>query len=651
MPTISQQCAAESLRPILRKSVSGLRRAFGMQRNTAKKLESLRPQLKILTEVVEPVTRADARAGAYRSRAYRELDRILKSFSINEMEGVLAHTIGDSSAAAFYPSEKAAAGAAKFTSWAIKQLGEIGMSEAQALTFLKRDFVALRQHKGDLARLDPNNIYPTTFQALKQELADGFLNANSTNAFVFGRELAGAVSRAKYLRPEIDRAYKLISSDWERFRGKGIPGDDIRVAQDYAREFLNARVSRHDEVVTQTASLLRGLVDQLGEAWHVPGAAKKLSGSKLLDDETLIRMADNAASWFGGYAMGFNPAMVLRDVVGGTLLPAIKVGPRAAFQGIREVWGRGAQAEALRRRLASNLNLPEELGAPLSFEGAEREGAFLLSKAGRALDRTRELGLLPRRWSDKMSRIAAARQGEVAIETNAPKLLSGKMSWEDFLYDTGLKGSSLVEQEKIRQLLITREVPSITEAAKEYGIMVAADSNFIYSPANAPAAFRGTVGRLFGQFGIWPVSFAEYMMENTIGARDAKWATRFATRFAGLQMALVGLSATTGVDTSTWMFSNPLTFQGGPWYQAFRDVTTLGTSTNEFERREASSNVRRMFGNSTTGFMGGILNPFGGATTNLFQAVNEDNPVDALLLGLGFNLVDAQQLATRRQRR
>lgn len=646
MPTIAQQCATEAARPILRRSISGIRRALGMQRNIAKKIESLRPELRALTDVVEPVIQADARAGAFRARAHKELDAIFRRFGMTETEGVLAHALGGPAASAFYPDPKQAEAGSRFLEWMVKQLGEVGMDRTTALRFLQRDIVALRQHKGDLSRLDPNNLRPITFQPFARDIREGFFDPTTNNGYMFGRQLASLISRAKFVHPEIERANKLIFSDWERLR-KTLPGKDIKFAQDFAENFLDGRISRHDELLTQTASLIRGLIDQLGDAWGAGKAARRVSGSKYLDDETIVRMVDNSLAWFGGYAMGFNPAMVFRDLVGGTLLPATKVGPEAAWKGIRDVWARGEVGEATRRRIANYLGLPGDLSQPLA-EQAVGENVILLSRAGRLLDEGREFGLLPRRWSDKMSRLSAARQGEVAIELHAPRLLRGETTWEDFLYETGLKGSSLAEQEKIRQILVGRQIPNVQEAAEVYGRMVMQDSNFVYSAANAPLAFRGTVGRLFGQFGIWPVSFAEYVLENTVGARDAKWATRFATRFAALQVAFAGLSLATGIDTSTWMFSNPLTFQGGPWYQAFRDVTTLGTSTNEFERREASANVRKMFGNSTTGFMGGILNPFGGATTNLFQATAEDNPIDALLLGLGFNL-ERPELATRRR--
>jgi hypothetical protein len=647
MPTIKQMCETDFARPIVRKAISGFREALGMQRNTAKIIQDLRKELPVLTEIVDPVVAANARSTAYRSRAHAEAGKILNKFGTGEMEAVLAHTLAPRTAGEFFPGEKFAKAGEQLTEWTVKQLGEIGMSRDQALKFLREDFVRLRGLKGDISRFDSNNIYPATFQPIMRDIRNGFLRSTTNSAFLFSRQLAGSVGRAKYLHPELDRSFKMINN-WEGLRKQDIPADDIHKAQEFARGFLNARVSRNDEVVLQTASMLRGLVDQLGEAWGLENVTKKLSAR--IDDEVIVRAVDNAASWFGSYAMAYNPAMVFRDVLGGSLMAGLKVGGEAAFRGINEVWARGPKGEKLRNRLAAAIDAVEAPN-PLSFEAGVSENSVLTSRLGRSVGKLQELGLAPRRWSDIRARITAMRQGEIAIEMHAPKLLSKEISWERFLHKTGLKGSSLTEQEQVRQILLNRETPNVAEAANLYGKMVMKDSNFVYDPANAPTAFRGTVGKLAGQFGIWPISFMEFMRENTVGSRDAAWATKFMMRYAGLTVALSGLSAATGIDTSTWMFSNPLTFQGGPWYQAFRDVTTLGTSTNEFERREASSNVRRMFGNSTTGFMGGILNPFGGATTNLFQAVNEDNPVDALLLGLGFNLVDQQQLATRRQRR
>jgi hypothetical protein len=157
--------------------------------------------------------------------------------------------------------------------------------------------------------------------------------------------------------------------------------------------------------------------------------------------------------------------------------------------------------------------------------------------------------------------------------------------------------------------------------------------------------FKGTMGRMFGQFGTWPIGFAEYMWSN-LAVPDWGYRTKFAADYAKVLGAVVALGHATGIDTSNWMSGNPLGFQGGPWFQAMRDVTTLATSTNEFETRKARSGVTRMVSHFGTPFAG-VLNPFGGATTDVIQAANAENPVQAMILALGFNL-QSPTTATRR---
>ena len=216
---------------------------------------------------------------------------------------------------------------------------------------------------------------------------------------------------------------------------------------------------------------------------------------------------------------------------------------------------------------------------------------------------------------------------------------------------TGLAGRSKVDQRRIKSLLQGREHPDVTLAEREFGKELVADTQFIYDSMNAPAAFRGTAGRMFGQFGTWPMAFTELMTQN-VAAGDAAWTKKFVGNYAKQKLALSAVGLATGVDTSTWNFSNPLTFQGGPWYQALRDVTVLGTSQNEFERRQARGLVNRMFGVTGTPWTT-VLNPIGSVTADAIQGLaamgpgSGGGPAEAALLALGFN-TRSNAVATRR---
>ena len=176
--------------------------------------------------------------------------------------------------------------------------------------------------------------------------------------------------------------------------------------------------------------------------------------------------------------------------------------------------------------------------------------------------------------------------------------------------------------------------------------ILVADTQFIYDSVNAPLMFRSTAGRMFGQFGTWPLGFTEWMHQNVAGTGDPAWTQKFLGNYAIGKGALTAAGIATGVDTSTWNFANPLTFQGGPWYQTMRDITVLGTSQNEFERRQSRGLVNRMFGVTGTPFTT-VFNPLGSVTADMMQALAAESPTEAVLLGMGFN-TRSSSVATRR---
>jgi hypothetical protein len=192
-----------------------------------------------------------------------------------------------------------------------------------------------------------------------------------------------------------------------------------------------------------------------------------------------------------------------------------------------------------------------------------------------------------------------------------------------------------------------KDVANLDSAAREYGKILVEDTQFIYNGINAPLSFRGNVGRLFGQFGTWPIAFTEFAIQNTMGGGGADWRRKFLGRYAQQKLALYSVGTALGVDTSTWNFAMPLTFQGGPWFQAFRDAAVLTSSQNEFDRRKARGGLNRMVGYMGTPFGTGVFNPLGGVTTDLLQARAERNPLEAIMLATGFNLT-SDRPATRR---
>ncbi len=93
--------------------------------------------------------------------------------------------------------------------------------------------------------------------------------------------------------------------------------------------------------------------------------------------------------------------------------------------------------------------------------------------------------------------------------------------------------------------------------------------------------------------------------------------------------AIGALGAATGIDTSSFNFANPLSFEGGPYFQALKNTPEALMGQDEFRRDLARRNLERF---AKTAFL-----PFQGVATDIDQAFNEDDPLRAWLLLMGFN--------------
>ena len=616
----------------LGQSVGMLRTILGSQRNLMKKIESEIPELLAHSKVFQPIYNAAKLASEWRQGVSTKLTEITKSMEVGDMENVLA-TIIDPLAGTWHniTTAQRAQGAALKKLWSDMLQKTAGLSEADADRFITKDFAALRQAGGDLNRFGGiRNSYPESFHPLFEEILDGGLNVNNSNALGVTWDLIHMGERLRWLKPARDEAFKEVSR-WKNI--KGMEPNDVLFAQSRAKDWLEHMVHQRDSQRTYFTKTIESTINQMNGV---------LGKDKVdIDSNTIQRWAANMSSWYGGMAMAYRPALAIRNMTQ-VLLPMAKVGYGRGGRALKMTYGKDRE-----KHIAEALG---ELGIPLKGESAVYIGEGSEGQLGRKLfrdvKRLQNTGMIPFRWADRVNnRVTTYNMGKLAIKEEAPALLSGKISWEEFMMRTGLAGSMKVDQRRIHSLLMGVERHDVTRAAREYGKELVADTQFIYDSVNSPLAFRGTAGRMFGQFGTWPLSFAEFMHQNITGA-DKAWTQKFLGNYAIGKGALGGVGLATGIDTSSWNFANPLTFQGGPWFQTMRDITVLGTSQNEFERRQARGLVNRMFGVTGTPYTT-VFNPIGSVTADMMQALAAQSPVEAALLGMGFN-TRSSSVATRR---
>ncbi|MGH7261958.1 MAG: hypothetical protein ACREI9_15020, partial [Nitrospiraceae bacterium] len=484
-----------------------------------RKIEGLVPNLKAWTEVGEPMLEANRQASNWKDSQRKALDSIIGKLKPADAEKVMAALVGKNPEKFYELEQKHHVAARKLEDMLAGVLQETGgLSEPQARKFLREDMLRLRQADGDPTRLDVNNIYPETFQPFLDDILKGEVSATQNNAYAFAWDVVNLGARQKFYRP-VNTAARQAIRGWEQMakRGEGgITESDVRFAAKYADDFLDSMVNRQ-ETSAVTAKMLDDMVGQFRKLGiPLPEVTPQFIGE----------WSGKLSSYYSGVAMSFRPALAIRDSIQAMMM-APKIGFTQTFRALKDVYGKGLD-DAWWARAAQDLGMPEGINMPIF---ADAPDVFIKTPIGRTVKNLQDAGNLPRRWVDKQNRFSVYRGGERSVLEEAPKLLNKQITWEEFLWNTGLKGSYKTDQDKIHSMLMGKELPDVEGAAREYGKTLSKDVNFVYDSANAPLMFKGTVGKMFGQFGMWPVGWTEYMWQN-VSTPDWGYRTKFMADFA-----------------------------------------------------------------------------------------------------------------------
>ncbi len=111
--------------------------------------------------------------------------------------------------------------------------------------------------------------------------------------------------------------------------------------------------------------------------------------------------------------------------------------------------------------------------------------------------------------------------------------------------------------------------------AKEIALELTDATQWAYRRGTQPAMLKTGIGRMLGQYGSWPLNYAEFMV--------GMWA---ATNYAASK-AMEGI----GADSSKWLWTSPASYTGGPQLDLVKDIAT-GLGSDE-EAASARARVLR----------------------------------------------------------
>lgn len=439
---------------------------------------------------------------------------------------------------------------------------------------------------------------------------------------------------------------------WEL--AEGLTGDSLATASKLLREstfnqFLRPRwaeaVAKYDSSSVPPA-VRKTMMNFLNGVKGMTGNQKSMTLDTLakvymfMDPNISLKEARAAANEMIGTAvtansgglLGYRPGPIIRNSFQGIQTGAALTGGKWYVRGV-------AQAATEKGRA-----LAREAGV----EGAMDEMAELQNEAlvgwRKGLKEATRFGLKP------FSKVEDLTRASIFLGTRAKFIDAFKKSGGDvakFAERAELGTFRQAESEILRSLFTSGARGE--DIAAEAGKMMVNNTQWMYGAAERAPALSTPGGRLFGGFGTWPASYADYLREFVIpgmSGRENKDAGKILARSILYNGAVVGALGTVGTmfgdkdayqDQMGWIGLGPLAYSGGPMLElAIHGVNAAGEVMSGRTGRAASEFVTGLKGLSPVGAPSlGFGGPVG-AAGDIEKAINEPNLKEAAGRYLGF---------------
>jgi hypothetical protein len=169
--------------------------------------------------------------------------------------------------------------------------------------------------------------------------------------------------------------------------------------------------------------------------------------------------------------------------------------------------------------------------------------------------------------SDEWSRTVAYWSARLRFDNAVEKLQKGTLGagpQTAKLFDD-LSGAFMMDDDlrrDIHQLIGQRQFKA---AADTFAAKITEETMFPYRMAQSSLAFRGTIGKIFGRFGHYPLWYVENIRRGLMHGSMAQ-KLGFMTRFVGNSLAIYGMFQAIGIQANDFLPWTPAFFGGGPMY-------------------------------------------------------------------------------------
>lgn len=334
-----------------------------------------------------------------------------------------------------------------------------------------------------------------------------------------------------------------------------------------------------------------------------------LSGKKLDDD--FSRRFIRTLNWLNFSAsIPLRAALVVRNAFQSSLLIPI-MGVDAFYNGAKRALGFGSEnvLEGMARSRAAAVKagavpvevLPLHGATEALATGSIRANDLLPGQLARVGFHFKELinkGFSVYRYPDDFGRTIAFETGRYRVNKYIGEFVRNR----DRNFDKALE--ILKQKAKVKTFdpaietefdrIIRSDVPGNYDAAADFiGKSLADKVFFLYHGANHPTGWSSVSGKLLGQFGTFPVQYAQYVVDG-LAHGSAKDRMEFAAGTALINASvIIAGEELFGANLESWAFLPSLQYTGGPGAELFMSAwQAMGGSPAE--RALAARNIEMM---------------------------------------------------------
>lgn len=288
---------------------------------------------------------------------------------------------------------------------------------------------------------------------------------------------------------------------------------------------------------------------------------------------------------YGGL-IGWRPAMIMRN----TTQPLNLGGPILGYSRVAR-----SQARALRPELheeAIRLGVVETRPA-VPFGETLEEGTGFLNRLG-------SKGLKGYTAADEWNRVALWDATRRKARGPLQRFVDGDLNHTEFFEESGLWIMDQPQRQTFMEILEGGRTDVMGgDDAIERALNFAGDeigsklTNFMYGAKNQPRWTRGTIGRVFGSYGTWPMGYINWLSQ--MASADVRRGVKLKAlaQHGAFNISVSNVGKAAGVGLGSWVAWNSITFSGGPLREfLFSDIPNLWGGMPR-QREEAYRNVVR----------------------------------------------------------